>query len=106
MKASNPVTLCPQRSNSSHKCEPMNPAAPVTMHFICGTLLYQMGRGATRSTETEKLIVNRLNSLHAHGEAVAGRNRFASSMGQTLAQLSIAQQTFESERQFINRAGF
>src|SRR5207244_6401691 len=34
MKASIPVTWCPPLSSSSHRCEPMNPAAPVTTYFI------------------------------------------------------------------------
>src|SRR5262249_14373380 len=34
MKASSPTTWWPSRSRRSHRCEPMNPAAPVTRHFM------------------------------------------------------------------------
>src|SRR5262245_56855370 len=36
MNASSPHTSCPAASKASHRCEPMNPAAPVTTHFIPG----------------------------------------------------------------------
>src|SRR2546430_2614569 len=34
MNASRPTTSWPSQSSRSHRCEPMNPAAPVTRHFI------------------------------------------------------------------------
>src|SRR5271170_5255015 len=45
-KLSRPMTLCPSDSSRSVKCEPRNPAAPVTtevgcLFFIIGKLLHR-----------------------------------------------------------------
>src|SRR5690242_5528775 len=71
MKASSPVTLCPRRSNSSHRCEPMKPAAPVTMHFMLEPLLNQRGEASDRQ-RTHSVIGKRSGRTPAGSRGADG----------------------------------